>query len=188
METTKKRLGYKASDNGVCRGMLYEVGKTYKHEGAVQMCVKGFHYCENIDDVLEYYTYVNGVTKIFEIEDIGDGYKMDNKTVTDAIRIIREIPLEEFHLLMKHNFFDDNGNLIRYTTTYGYWEKYEINKLNQRVNSINSNTYEIKYQYNDIGQLIRREDSAGYWMCFVYDENGKITSTTSGEKSSTFIA
>lgn len=38
--------GYKVfSQDWTCRGFKYEVGKTYEHQGNIEMCGKGFHFC-----------------------------------------------------------------------------------------------------------------------------------------------
>ena len=127
------RRGYKASKNGVCHGMTYEVGKTYEKNHSPVMCKYGFHYCQSIDDLFTYYSYKKGVTKIFEIEDYGEGYTEWDKTVTNKIKIVREIPFEEWNTLMNRHVFDDRGNLVYtenlcgicYCYTYDDFDKLE---------------------------------------------------------------
>src|SRR3990167_8786012 len=48
--------GYKAFNKGLtCQEFKYEVGKKYIHEGDIELCKKGFHFCENPLDTLDYY-------------------------------------------------------------------------------------------------------------------------------------
>ena len=49
-------VAYKGFDKNMqCRGFQYEVGKTYEHEGKVDVCCSGFHSCEYPPDIFGYY-------------------------------------------------------------------------------------------------------------------------------------
>ena len=51
MQTIK---GYKATEQDLtCRGFQYEIGKTYKMDGYIELCERGFHFCEKIDAMME---------------------------------------------------------------------------------------------------------------------------------------
>ena len=44
--------GYKAFNKDLtCRGMQYEVGKTFEMKESPVCCKQGFHFCENIAEV-----------------------------------------------------------------------------------------------------------------------------------------
>ena len=48
--------GFKGFDkNFQCRGFQYEPGKSYVHNGDINVCKNGFHFCENPFDVFGYY-------------------------------------------------------------------------------------------------------------------------------------
>ena len=87
--------GYKASNKGKCRDIVYEVGKTYTFNGDLEACATGFHYCKKIDDVLSYYDYDRNTTVIFEIEDLGESIDKGDKTITNKMTIVRIIDPSE---------------------------------------------------------------------------------------------
>ena len=84
--------GYKAFNKDLtCRGMQYEVGKTFEMEEEPICCKQGFHFCENIADVYRYYD-TSDDTRICEVEAIGEIVTDDNiKYCTNKIKIVREI-------------------------------------------------------------------------------------------------
>ena len=53
--------GYKALDpDFTCRDYQYEVDKTFEHEGKIEPCSEGFHFCQNDPlDVFHYYPLVS---------------------------------------------------------------------------------------------------------------------------------
>ena len=43
--------GYKVFESDwTCRGFQYEVGKTFKHDGNIEMCGAGSHFCRKTSD------------------------------------------------------------------------------------------------------------------------------------------
>lgn len=87
--------GYKVfNPDWTCRGFQYEVGKTFKHDGNIEMCGAGFHFCQKARDCFDYYRFDNR-NKVAEIEAIGRVETSGNKSVTDEIKIVREIPWQE---------------------------------------------------------------------------------------------
>ena len=87
--------GYKVfNSDWTCRGYQYKVGETFTHNGNIEMCGKGFHFCQKASDCFNYYNF-DSRNKVAEVEAIGLVETRDNKSVTDKIRIIREIEWQE---------------------------------------------------------------------------------------------
>ena len=87
--------GYKVfNPDWTCRGFQYEVGKTFKYDGNIEMCGAGFHFCQKISDCFNYY-YFNSNNKVAELEAIGHTETRNDKSVTDEITIIKELTWHE---------------------------------------------------------------------------------------------
>lgn len=85
--------GYKMFNHDwTCNGFKYEVGKTYKTDEKIELCKKGFHFCEKLDDCFRYYDCVTW-NHMAEVEALGDIIRSDEDTkcVTNKIKIVREI-------------------------------------------------------------------------------------------------
>ena len=85
-----KIIGVKGFNKDMtCKGMQYEEGKTYKIEGDPICCEKGYHFCENPIDCLEYYGPDTSV--YHEVEALGkidtDKKNDDTKIATNEIKI-----------------------------------------------------------------------------------------------------
>ena len=89
--------GYKVfNGDWTCRDFKYEVGKTYEMEESPQCCGRGFHFCTNLADCFNYYSF-NTDNKVAEVEALGEIDKDDDDTkhCTNKIKIVREIAWEE---------------------------------------------------------------------------------------------
>ena len=87
--------GYKVfNPDWTCRGFQYEVGKTFKYGGNIEMCGKGFHFCRKASACFEYYSF-DSRNKVAEVEAIGLVETSGDKSVTDEIKIVREIEWQE---------------------------------------------------------------------------------------------
>ena len=90
--------GYKATElDMTCKGYQFEMNKEFIHEGEIMLCISGFHFCKEFKNVFEHYT-LDPFVRVFEVE-IPDDAKVidwDNKSVTNKIKFIKELPLEEY--------------------------------------------------------------------------------------------
>jgi hypothetical protein len=119
-------IGYKAFDsNLMCNGFQYEVGKTYEFYGNIKLCKAGFHFCENIADC--FCCYPREHVRFAKVEALGAVEKSDrdSKCVTNKIRIIEEISLDEAIKMSntgsRNTWYwnDENDNTGNFNT--GYW-------------------------------------------------------------------
>ena len=84
-----KTKGFKATNPDMtCRFYQFELGKTFKHEGKIEPCRSGFHFCENIESIERYY---NIDCRIFEVLSGENTIEDFDKTVTDEITFLKEI-------------------------------------------------------------------------------------------------
>jgi len=89
--------GFKAFTKDMkCQGFQYEENTEYSHQGEIKICIEGFHFCENPLDMLNYYDLTD--CEFAEVEATGEIQKddVDTKCVTNKIKIIRKLSLEEF--------------------------------------------------------------------------------------------
>ena len=105
---------YKASYNGKCRDITYQVGKTYEIDN-IKICKRGFHACRKMSDTLFYYTYHYKEFVLFEVELLGEVIDECDKMVTDKMKIIRIVPRNEYVGFDRFNKFSD-GNEINNET------------------------------------------------------------------------
>ena len=88
--------GYKVFNHDwTCRDFQYKIGCTYKMPSdEISICHNGFHFCEKLINCFDFYR-LSECVKIAEVEAFGRIITENNKSVTNIIRIIREIPFEE---------------------------------------------------------------------------------------------
>ena len=87
--------GFKVfNSDWTCRGFQYKVGETFIHNGNIEMCGAGFHFCQKASDCFNYYNF-NSQNKVAEVEALGLVETQEDKSVTDKIKIIRQIEWSE---------------------------------------------------------------------------------------------
>lgn len=87
--------GYKVfNPDWTCRGFEFEVGKVYEHIGELKLCSSGFHFCEKANDCFNYYNFDSN-NKVAEVAAIGDVLNDGDKSVTNKIKIVREVSWQE---------------------------------------------------------------------------------------------
>lgn len=90
--------GYKGFERDfTCRGMQYEVGKTYEIEGKPELCERGFHFCTSPLAVFRFYEpkYRFAIVQADEDDVIYDPGANSYKAVARRITIVKEITLDE---------------------------------------------------------------------------------------------
>ncbi|CAK8741316.1 hypothetical protein SODG_004729 [Sodalis praecaptivus] len=91
-----KLIAYKGFNADLtCRDYQFEIGKTYHHDGAVEVCGSGFHTCEYPLDVFNYYGPANH--RFAEVEVSGDigREKGGGKLASSTITIKKELSLHQ---------------------------------------------------------------------------------------------
>ena len=86
----------------------------------------------------------------------------DNKTIAQFLGIT-EFP---------YRINDNNGNVIYYEESEGFWAKAEYDSSGNKIYFENSNGYWSKGEYDSSGNQIYIENSRGYWYKREYDSNG----------------
>jgi len=89
--------GYKVfNPDFTCRNFKFKVGETYKHDGEIEMCSEGFHFCTKAQDCFSYYDF-DSKNKVAEVKAIGKvlTHDSDSKICTDKIKILRELTWQE---------------------------------------------------------------------------------------------
>lgn len=79
-----------------CRGFQFEVGKTYEHDGPVEVCESGFHACENPLDVWKHYDITNSRFCRVVLSGDTDRDGKDSKIAARRIEIGPELTLPEY--------------------------------------------------------------------------------------------
>ena len=90
------RIAYKGFDlNFQCRGLQYEVGKTFTHDGDLEICRSGFHACDYPLDIFSYYPPAE--SKFAQVEMHGEclTHDGDTKLAAASITIKAEINIPD---------------------------------------------------------------------------------------------
>ena len=129
-----------------CRGFQYKVGETFVHNGNIEMCGAGFHFCQKASDCFNYYNF-NSQNKVAEVEALGLVETQGDKSVTDKIKIIREIEWSELLTIV-----NDGKNCTGLQNT-GDWNTGDRNTGNCNTGDWNSTNYSTGF-FNSVEQNI----------------------------------
>ena len=129
--------GYKVfNPDWTCRGFKYEVGETFTHNGNIEMCGRGFHFCRKASDCFNYYDF-NSDNKVAEVEAVGLVETQGDKSVTDKIKIVREIRWQELLTIINEgNDCTGLGNTGNCNT--GNWNTGNWNTGNRNTGNCNT--------------------------------------------------
>lgn len=87
--------GYKVfNPDWTCKGFKYELGEIYEYEGEIELCRSGFHFCKKVNDCFYSYRFDSN-NKVAEVEALGFIKSSDGKSVTNKIKIVRELTWHE---------------------------------------------------------------------------------------------
>lgn len=94
-----KKFAYKGFDKDLtCRKYKFTVGDIHTHEGTLQLCNGGFHYCYKLSDVFCHYP--RRISSFAVVEILGKELKGSDKACTDKIRIVRQLSEEEIDKIL----------------------------------------------------------------------------------------
>jgi len=93
----KAYKGFNRNADGTlsCRDFTYKVGETYKYDGEIELCERGFHACHELHQTWQFYPN-NGKNVFCEVEcggDIIESAEGDGKLVCSEITILREVDM-----------------------------------------------------------------------------------------------
>jgi hypothetical protein len=99
-------LGFKCTDeNMMCRDTQYEMGKTYIHHGELIMCQSGYHFCKDVSSIQNYYPF--NTSRLFIVEHGEECITYHDKSVTDKLRFLTEVTVDNCCRLVNDNNFKD---------------------------------------------------------------------------------
>lgn len=172
--------GYKVlNPDWTCRDFRYELGKTYKHEGEIGLCIAGFHFCQKISDCFNYYMF-DSHNIVVEVEALGQTISDGIKSVTDEIKIVRELTwYEVLDLCNSGPNCDGRDNSGMRNCGHGNSGSYNMgncNSGNYNCGISNSGCYNIGNQnagrYNrgdcNAGDFNQGDYNSGDWNCTDY--------------------
>jgi len=139
-----------------CRGFKYEIGKIYElPEEKLKLCESGFHFCDNIKDVANFYTFSNkyrfcSITAFNNIQ-TAENTKFRNKYCCVKIRIDKFLDGDV------DGYYFENGKFI--STEIPYVGKKNKIQIENGYKIINSDENETKW-YNKRGKLHREDGPA----------------------------
>jgi YD repeat-containing protein len=173
-------IAYKATHDFKCFNQEYKVGKTYTSD-RMEICKHGFHFCQKMDNVLNYYTPSSNFI-LLEIEILGKIETNGDKSVTDKLKVLRVIPFEGYTDSMKSRFpiyeYDERNNKISETYLNGNKVTFEYDERGNMISETYPSGGKYTYEYDERSNMISKTYSSGCKYTYEYDErNNRISET-----------
>ena len=87
--------GYKVfNPDWTCSGKQYTCPGKFEEEGELEVCGHGMHFCQTAANCFNYYSF-NSKNKVAEVIAYGEVKTDGDKSCTDKLEIVREIPWDE---------------------------------------------------------------------------------------------
>ena len=131
--------GYKALNKDMSTlygNIVYELNKEYEIEGKLIMCENGYHFCNELFNVFNYYL---SNSRVFEIDTLdGEIIKKGDKYCTNKIKIIKEISEDEIN-----KYIEDN--LDKFSNSENYLFRSKVAKQGYCLDKlINDESWEVR--------------------------------------------
>lgn len=147
--------GFKGTnDEFKCRDKKYAIKEVFRHDGEIDVCSSGFHFCDNLMDVYKYYLpYRNN--RYFLIKSGENTKKRDSKYVCDTIKFMEEITIDNLEYLLRESKYQEiyrkNVDGI-YIYAIHYGNLYKLKYLETYMDSIPAYALCVAcvYRYRDI--------------------------------------
>ena len=125
--------GYKGVNNNmICLDMQYEQGVTYAMDGKIELCKRGFHFCEHLGQCFSFYDKFK--SRFFEVEADGEIIRGIDKNCCSRITFGREIEGRE---LYRYIYGYGDGYGYGYGDGYGYGYGYGYGEIkNENIQKI----------------------------------------------------
>ena len=95
IEAPKIVHGFKVfKHDWTCMGKQYTCPGRFIEEGKLEVCGHGMHFCQTATDCFNYYSF-DSRNKVAEVIAYGEVVTDGDKSCTDKLEIVREIPWEE---------------------------------------------------------------------------------------------
>jgi hypothetical protein len=169
--------GYKAFNKDLtCLGYQFTTNKTHTFDGEPVLCVKGFHFCTDLQDVVKYYHQPD--MRVFEIEVSGiitEAEEDCSKRACSEIKLIKELSLYEVaHSITKSElaylWARDIGNrdimISRITNSeYAYrWARW-IGNIDIMIDRITESGYACEWAlYIGNQDIMKSRITRPYWI------------------------
>ena len=152
--------GYKVfNPDWTCRGFKYAVGETFEEEVKLSVCKRGFHFCEKVTDCFNYYHF-DPANKVAEVLALGDVVTEGDKSCTNKIQIVREIPWAELLEIVNTgkgcSGYRNSGNLNSGNFNSGKHNSGNFNSGNRNSGDGNTGNW-------NSGNWNSSEYNSGYW-------------------------